>query len=159
MMMFSKRCQYAVLAVFELARQYQGGPVSATIISANQNIPKQFLQNILAQLRRGGFIHAYRGKQGGYALALAPEKLSVGQVVRLMEGEWKIVECLQSSDYPCKLKQRCVLEKMWRNIHESIEEILDGTNFAALADSGKADILEADLEPVVIAPKRQSTSQ
>ena len=158
-MMFSKRCQYAVLAVFELARQYQGGPVSATIISTNQKIPKQFLQNILAQLRRGGFIHAYRGKQGGYALALAPNELTVGQVVRLMEGDWKIVECLRPSDYACKLKQQCVLDKMWRNIHESIEAILDGTTFAVLVNSGKAEILEVDLHPEVLPQKRQSTSQ
>ena len=151
-MSFSKRCQYAVLAVYELSKQHESGPISATTIAAEQSIPKQFLQNILAHLRRGGIIHAYRGKQGGYSLAQSPEDISVGSIIRLMEGNWKIVGCLQSNDYDCELKCKCVLEQMWRNLHESVESVFDSTTFASLVNIGKSDFINGSIENLVCQP-------
>ena len=95
-MNLSQKCQYAVRAILELAKHYGQGPVAISQIAASQAIPQRFLENILNELRPTGLIESRRGIQGGYLLARDPGTVSVGEVIRLVEGPLDPVKCLGS---------------------------------------------------------------
>jgi Rrf2 family protein len=90
-MRISKKCQYGLQAVFELAVRKTGQPVKIHQIAGAQNIPPRFLEVILNQLRHAGFVESRRGNEGGYMLARDAEELTVGQVIRCMTGALPMV--------------------------------------------------------------------
>ena len=85
-MNLSQKCQYAVRAVLELARRYGQGPVAISQIAASQAIPQRFLENILNEIKPTGLIASRRGIQGGYQLAKDPAEVTVGEIIRLIDG-------------------------------------------------------------------------
>src|ERR687883_182342 len=86
MMAISVKGEYALHAIFDLALNGRGDPVKIADIARRQKIPQKFLELILAGLKQGGFVESRRGAEGGYLLARSPETLSVGEVVRYVEG-------------------------------------------------------------------------
>lgn len=83
-MLISHRCQYALRAIFELAKRSNQGPVKIAQIAEVQAIPVRFLEVILSQLKQGRFVASRRGNRGGYILAYSPAELTVGAVIRFM---------------------------------------------------------------------------
>jgi len=135
----SQRCQYAVRAVLELAKHYGQGPIVISRIAANQAIPQRFLENILNDLRPTGLIESRRGIQGGYFLTKDPATLSVGEVIRLIEGPLNPVRCIGDGDGPsCPMKGSCSLIHLWRRAKTAIEAVYNGTTFQDLVDQEKA---------------------
>jgi len=92
-MQISQKCQYALRAVFELARRPREAPVKVGDIAEAQAIPPRFLEIILNQLKRGGFVESRRGASGGYSLARSPDELTMGEIIRFVEGPFKPVSC------------------------------------------------------------------
>lgn len=131
----SQKCQYALRAIFELARRYNEGPVKISEIAEAQAIPPRFLENILNQLKRDGIVDSRRGKAGGYVLALQPEILSVGAVIELIQGPLSVVECDGGTPgEQCPFEKDCVFWPMWKKAHESLREVYHGENFADLVE-------------------------
>jgi Rrf2 family protein len=131
----SQRCQYAVRAVLELAKHYGQGPIVISQIAASQAIPQRFLENILNDLRPTGLIESRRGIQGGYFLAKDPATVSVGDVIRLVEGPLDPVRCIgDRSDSSCPLKGSCSLVHLWSRAKTAVEAVYDGTTFQDLVD-------------------------
>jgi Rrf2 family protein len=95
------------------------------------------LENILGQLRQAGLVESVRGKEGGYFLSRAPDQLSVGEVIRIVQGPVAAVDCLESTQ-DCALKAGCVLLPMWRRAHEAMMGVYDGTTFGELAEQERA---------------------
>jgi Rrf2 family transcriptional regulator, cysteine metabolism repressor len=93
-MPISQKTQYAVRAVFELAKRKDIGATKITEFAEPQTIPKRFLEDILNQLKGGGFVESIRGKYGGYLLAREPKDLTVGEILRFIEGPVSRVECI-----------------------------------------------------------------
>src|ERR1700681_1110782 len=85
-MNISVKGEYALHAVFDLSTQTPGQPVKIADVARRQKIPQKFLELILASLKQGGFVESRRGAEGGYLLARAPEEITVGQVLRYVEG-------------------------------------------------------------------------
>jgi Rrf2 family cysteine metabolism transcriptional repressor len=83
-MQISQKCQYALRAVFELAVRTKEGPIKVGVIAEAQAIPTRFLEVILNQLKRGGFVESRRGNAGGYALAKSPAELTMGDIIRFV---------------------------------------------------------------------------
>ena len=134
-MVLSQRTQYAVRAVLELAKRSGAGPVKASKIASSQYIPLRFLENILGQLRQAGVVDSHRGKEGGYALARSASEISVGEVIRLIQGPLSAVECADvASGRDCSLRAGCVLLPMWEKAHEAMMDVYDGTTFADLVE-------------------------
>ena len=134
-MSVSQKCQYALRAVFELGKRSDGQPTPVSTIAEVQAIPGRFLELILRQLRNGGFVESRRGVQGGYLLAVSPRTLSVGDVIRFVDGPIAPVRCvLGGKDVDCPLREKCAFMGMWRKARDAVAEVYDETTFQDLID-------------------------
>lgn len=134
-MNLSQKCQYAVRAVLELAKQYGHGPVAISQIAANQAIPQRFLENILNDLKPTGLIESRRGIQGGYLLARDPATITVGEVIRVVDGPLDPVKCIGERNTPCcPLKNTCSLIDLWSRAKAAVEAVYDGASFQDLVE-------------------------
>jgi Rrf2 family transcriptional regulator, cysteine metabolism repressor len=131
--MVSQKCQYAVRAVFELAKQYGHGPIKISEIAEAQDIPLRFLEVILNQLRRAGFVQSRRGAEGGYLLARQPEKVMVGEIVQFIDGPMVPVACMtEKTARECALQGNCVFIGMWKRAAKAVSDVYDMTSFRDL---------------------------
>lgn len=128
-MNISVKGEYALQAVFDLSSQPQGEPVKIADIARRQQIPQKFLELILASLKQGGFVQSRRGAEGGYLLARTPDRITVGEVLRFVEG-------VQSAS---KSKQRAAspFNDVWKRVDQAVSDILDHANFEALVRDWK----------------------
>jgi len=134
--MVSQKCQYAIRAVFELARRHGQGPIKISDIAEAQAIPLRFLEVILSQLRRVGLVQSRRGAEGGYLMAKRPDRVTVGEIVKFMEGPQVPVACMTNKDAQegCILYGNCVFMGMWRRVAEAVSDVYDRTSFQDLVD-------------------------
>ena len=133
-MSMSQKCQYAVRATLELAKHYGQGPIPISQIASNQAVPGRFLENILNEMRQGGFVDSRRGVQGGYYLLRVPVELTVGEIIRFVDGPLDPVKCIAEQPKPCPLKHSCSLVELWIRAKEAVEQVYDGTTFQDLVE-------------------------
>jgi len=132
----SQKCQYALRAVFELAKKYNQGPLKISDIAEAQVIPPRFLENILIQLKRDGIVDSRRGKTGGYVLAAKPEKLSIGKIIELVQGPLSVVECDGGTPQEtCPFNKDCVFLPVWEKAQQALRDVYYGTTFAELVEN------------------------
>ena len=134
MVSMSQKCQYAVRATLELAKRYGKGPIPISEIASNQAVPGRFLENILNEMRQGGFVDSRRGVQGGYFLLRDPKELTAGEVIRFVDGPLDPVKCIGEQSKACRLKGQCSLIELWVRAKEAVEEVYDGTSFLDLVE-------------------------
>jgi Rrf2 family transcriptional regulator, cysteine metabolism repressor len=135
----SQKCQYAVRAVLELSKSYQKGAVPAAEVAANQAVPQRFLEVILNELKTTSLVDSRRGVQGGYYLTCDPKDLTVGRVIRLVEGPLDAVRCTSDTDNAsCPLQGRCSLAGLWEQAKEAVESVYDSTTFGDLVKRDEA---------------------
>lgn len=132
----SKKTQYTLRALYSLSRTYgQGRTLSATI-AKEEVIPQDFLENILLHLKREGLVGSKKGKGGGYELLLPPDEITVGRVIRLIEGPLAPLPCASESAYrkcdECVDDRFCGTRMVMREVRDAIAEILDRTTLAEL---------------------------
>ncbi|KKL10688.1 hypothetical protein LCGC14_2553300, partial [marine sediment metagenome] len=100
----SQKCQYALRAVFELAKRQGRGPTTISDVAEAQAIPPRFLELILGQLRQGGFVDSRRGPRGGYLLPVTSPALTIGQIIEFIDGPIAPVRCVVGGpDVDCPL--------------------------------------------------------
>ena len=134
-MVLSQKTEYAVRAVLELAKRNGSGPITATRIASTQAIPVRFLENILGQLRQAGIVESVRGKEGGYLLGRRAREVTVGDVVRLVQGPLVIVDCADGdAGRACGLRPGCVLQPVWERAHRAMMDVYESTTFEDLID-------------------------
>ena len=135
MMKLSNKGLYGVKALYELARNYGGSPVTIKEISNRHGMPIQFLEQVLYQLRREGLVKSRRGVNGGYILARPPEEITVGDAIRALEGPIAICDChLKSSENNRSTKElHCVTAGIYRNIGKKLEEAFDSITLRELS--------------------------
>jgi Rrf2 family cysteine metabolism transcriptional repressor len=143
-MVLSQKSQYAVRAVFELAKRQGTGPFTAARVAETQYIPVRFLENILSQLRQAGVVESVRGKEGGYRLSRRAQLVTVGEVIRLIQGPLSAVECAEPGEGPgaggreCPLRPGCVLLPVWDKAHRAMMDVFDETTFWDLVEQERA---------------------
>ena len=125
-MNISVKGEYALQAVFDLALQKPDVPIKIADIARRQKIPQKFLELILAGLKQGGFVESRRGAEGGYLLARSAESITVGEVIRYVEGQ-------KSSRNGAKKTAGSPFNDMWRRVDEAVSLVIDQTSFAELA--------------------------
>jgi len=146
-MPISQKSQYAVRAVFELAKRQERGATKISDIAKAQAIPQRFLENILHHLKDGGFVESVRGKDGGYLLTRSAKDLSVGEILRFIEGPLSPVDCkIGGKKGPCSMYGRCTFLPLWERAEKALEEVYDGTSFQELvvqeADHSRDHVVE-----------------
>jgi Rrf2 family protein len=132
-MWISKKCQYALRSVFELAVRNTDQPIKIQQLALAQGIPPRFLELILNQLRHAGFVESRRGSEGGYMLAQDAAEITVGEVIRCIQGP-----ILLSDDYEGSYKGDSAFCHLWQDINSAVEDICDKTTFSGLIESERA---------------------
>lgn len=135
--MLSSRAKYATRALLDLSLHYEEGPVQAQEIAERQDIPIKYLEQILLLLKVGGFIQSRKGPGGGYLLSRPPEEITLGAVVRAMDGPLAPMSCVSVSGYSecgCPDPDRCGLRSAWKEARDAIADVLDGTTFAMICE-------------------------
>lgn len=122
--------EYATQAVLYLALQYPG-VLTIHDIAQRHHIPLKYLEQILVELKRGGVLESRRGVNGGYTLARAPEQISVGEVLRIVDGAFAESSCIHNEAMGgvCVEGQSCGLKQTWRDVQGAVEKILFATSF------------------------------
>ncbi len=134
-MSVSQKCQYGLRAIYELAKHNGTEPLKMAEIARRQAIPLRFLEIILNELKRGGFVRAIRGKDGGCFLNRSPDKLTVGEVMRFIEGSFAPVGCIKEEKTDsCPLQGKCVFLPLWEKAQDALARVYDGTTFQDLID-------------------------
>ncbi|HZT42146.1 MAG TPA: Rrf2 family transcriptional regulator [Chthonomonadaceae bacterium] len=131
--MLSSRAKYATRALLDLSLHYDHGPVQIHEIARRQNIPVKFLEQILLALKLGGFVQSRKGPGGGYLLARPPDLITLGAVVRAMDGPIAPISCVSVSGFHecgCPDPDTCGLRTVWKEARDALARVLDGTNFA-----------------------------
>ncbi|MBI4875912.1 MAG: Rrf2 family transcriptional regulator [Acidobacteria bacterium] len=126
-MNLSRKSEYALLAVFDLACQAPGAPVRIADVARRQKIPQKFLELILASLKHGNFVESRRGAEGGYLLALPAERFTVGEVLRHIEGG-------RTPRSHGRRQSESPLSDLWARVDEAIWSVVGQTTFAELRD-------------------------
>jgi Rrf2 family protein len=140
-MYVSQKCQYALRAIFELARRREQLPVRTADIAEAQAIPPKFLELILGELRHGGFVESRRGARGGYLLVRQPDRVTVGEVIRFVDGPVAPVRCVMEAEPTgCRLysDRGCAFIGMWRRARDAGNQVFDSTTFQDLIDEDPA---------------------
>jgi Rrf2 family protein len=130
----SKRTQYSLRALYALTRKFGEGPVLITTLAEAETIPKKFLEQILVSLKSAGFVSSKKGKGGGYVLAQPPEKITIGSVIRAIEGPLAPLPCASETRFrkcdECVDIQTCGTRIVMRQVRDAMAAILDETTLA-----------------------------
>jgi Rrf2 family protein len=137
----SQKAKYALRALVALAKADDSLMIGE--IAARKNIPRKFLEQILLELKRHGIVQSRRGKLGGYALLMPAERITFGQVLRIVDGPIAPLPCLSRIAYrrcaDCQTEEACEIRRVFARVAESARDVLDRTSIAdALAEEGKA---------------------
>ena len=134
MRQLSKRTQYSLRALYALTRKFGEGPVLITTLAEAETIPKKFLEQILVSLKSAGFVASKKGKGGGYVLAQPPEKITIGSVIRAIEGPLAPLPCASETRFrkcdECVDIQTCGTRIVMRQVRDAMAAILDKTTLA-----------------------------
>jgi Rrf2 family protein len=139
--MISKKTKYALKALYHLAGQPSSQPVLIADLAKAENIPKKFLEFILLSLRKGGILQSRIGKGGGYYLASAPSKVTLGSVVRILEGDLAPVQCLSQTSYArcdeCDDEATCGIRLVMVDVNNALAQVLDNLTLADMIERSK----------------------
>jgi len=124
---------YALKAVLDLALHYGGEIVTIHDIAKRIDAPVKFLEQVLLDLKKGGFVESRRGKVGGYLLSRDPGKITVGEVIRFIDGPTEPISCVKAGYANCADIRKCVFKKIWHQVDQATSEIIDHVTFEDLA--------------------------
>ncbi len=137
-MRLSTKGEYASRAMLELSRRYREGPVHSREISKAQEIPQRFLEQILLLLKRAGYLRSRKGQKGGYVLAKPPGKITVAEVIRVMDGPLAPIDCVSVMAHEtCPMEMTCGLRWLWKDVRDAVATILEKTTFADLVEKSR----------------------
>lgn len=132
-MKLSTKGDYATRAVLYLSQCYGQGVVQIQEIARQQKIPIKYLEQILLTLKNGGILRSKKGVKGGYYLARSPEEITLGEVVRAMDGPLAPIKCASTNFYErCPEELSCGMRNVWLDVRNAIANILDNTTFGDL---------------------------
>jgi len=146
--MISQKAKYALRALLALAEAGVGQSVQISDIADGQRIPRKFLEQILLDLKHRGLLSSRRGKNGGYALLRSPDLITVGEVLRLIDGPLAPLPCLSRMAYrrceDCDSEEECRIRRVFAEAHRANTAVLDTATLADMtADMGRRHMLDA----------------
>ena len=138
-MAVSQKCYYAARAVFELAKAGEGRAMKIAEVAERQRIPVKFLEAILNQLKRGGFVDSRRGADGGYLLARPAARLTLGDIIRFVEGPFTPIRCKEGPRGCGQSRDSCVFWPVWVEAEQALARVYDAISFQDLVDRSRVE--------------------
>lgn len=134
-MKLSTRGRYGLKAMFQLALYFGEGPIPLKQIADKQNLSESYLEQLFSVLRKEGLISSVRGAQGGYMLSNEPKHITVGQILRCLEGDMAPSDCVMETDgFQCSREDECVTKLVWMKIKDSVDEVIDSITLQDMID-------------------------
>lgn len=134
-MKLSTKGRYGLRAMIDMARFSKEEPVSISSIAGRQNISEGYLEQLVALLKKADLVKSIRGAGGGYILSRGADEISVGDILRALEGSLEPVSCSGADEHSgCKASGECVTKVVWKRINESINNAVDEMMLSELVD-------------------------
>ena len=131
-MKMSSKARYGLYVAVELAKNFENGNVvNVSSLSQSTGVTEKYLEQIIALMKKADVVESLRGANGGYKLTEAPEKVTVGRILRAVEDNLEIVDCLHSD---CANSQQCVARNLWGKLYDNINSYLDTISLKQLAE-------------------------
>ena len=134
--MLSRKSKYGLRAMLALAADAGRGPVQAAELAEKQRLPRKFLEAILLDLKRHGLVDSKKGRGGGYVLSRKPGDITVGQIIRVLEGPLALTPCVSQTAYrrcdECLDEETCGIRLAMKEVRDATAHILDNTTLAGL---------------------------
>lgn len=128
----STRGRYATRVLLFLVARGPGSPVRISEISASEDIPQQYLEQLLIRLKVGGFVRSVRGARGGYVVSCDPAVVTVADILAAVEGPVRLAPC---QDQACARATTCVTRKVWQEASDAMNAVFQNTTLKSMADS------------------------
>ncbi len=136
-MFLSKKTRYAMIALIKLARDYGKGAILISDIATGENIPQRFLENILLELKKLGYLGSKMGKTGGYYLLRKPEDITLLEIIRHFEGTIAMLSCVSEKSYQpcefCKDETLCKIRDVFKELRANTFDLLRKTSLKELS--------------------------
>lgn len=142
-MKLSTKGRYGLRAVIDIAVHCTNEPASLSSIAARQQLSEGYLEQIIAKLKKAGIVYSARGSSGGYRLARNPEDITVGDVLRALEGDLTVCQCAEDKAQ-CSLFDQCVTKYVWERINNSINHVVDAMTIREVIDFGEKNRKEVE---------------
>ncbi len=136
-MKFGVGVDYCLKALIMLSERFPAAqPQRVEEIAASQNIPENYLRRLLLELKRGGLLISQKGPNGGYMLARHPAKITMADVIHIVEGEYVPVDCLEegSANALCQRGEGCAMRSVWCEVRDTVNAILRRTTLQSLTE-------------------------
>ena len=137
-MKVSFKGDYALKIILDLSLLYINDKLGITQIkeiSRRQDIPEKFLEQIVSILKQANYLRTTRGPKGGIALSKSPGQITIGEIIRLIDGTTAPIACVSCTQYSkCDFEDRCVFKGLFEDIRNKINDVVDNTNFQDLCD-------------------------
>jgi Rrf2 family iron-sulfur cluster assembly transcriptional regulator len=134
-MKLSTKGRYGLRAMVDLAKNSEQEAVSINSIATRQNISESYLEQLVSKLKKAGLVKSIRGAQGGYILAKRPESISVGDILRALEGDLAPIDCPALTDEDCcKQSGSCASKYVWKRLNDGINEIVNKIMLSTLVE-------------------------
>ena len=131
--------------MLDIARYGRGATVKIKDIADRQEISPKYLEQIISELNRAGLVRSTRGPQGGYSLARPPEEYTVGSILRVMEGDLSVVQCVKDGEDFCDRFETCTTVRLWTKMSDAISSVVDNIALADLMKwEGEGKIISID---------------
>jgi len=131
----STKGRYGVSAMYELSTYYDGQSVSLKEIAEKQDLSLSYLEQLFSTLKKERLIISQRGAKGGYKLAKSPEKITIGEIIRAVEGPIEFSECVGGAEnFECQKSSVCVTKGIWQEVNESVNKVIDNITLKDLLD-------------------------
>jgi len=137
-MKLSTRGRYGLRAMIGIAQCKDQGPIAIHTIAERQGISERYLEQLMVPLKRAGLVKSIRGSQGGYILGKSPDKITAGDIIRVLEGPIAPVDCVNEiNPETCERAEHCVTRVVWTKIRDSIADVLDSYSLCDLAQESQ----------------------
>lgn len=124
-MILSTKGRYGLKMMYEFALNYGKGPMSLKEVAQQQQLSETYLEQLIAHLKKAGLVTSVRGAQGGYELIRKPEEITVGEIIRVLEGPLAPSDCVLDDEPECTRAEYCVTRLIWEKIRDSINNVVD----------------------------------
>ena len=141
-MLLSKKSTYGLKALLNMARHQERSQVLIAELAREENIPKKFLEAILLALKNGGILTSRIGKGGGYTLAASPKTVTIGRIIRILEGDIAPLSCLSETNYArcdeCEDEVSCGIRLVMADVQSAMNSVLDTVTLAEMVERSEA---------------------